>query len=129
MAKKKTVDDEMAVEIAELTSAFENGYELGLAWSPTQDRLVTVLVIRVNGHKIVANQTDENSPFVVTKLPEPDSAGKFTVAWAISPEVPVEGMKLGIRNRATKNVVLVGKSKALKKGQLWQNAGATVDAP
>lgn len=106
-----------------------DGYELGVAWRPKYDRPVTILIIRVNGHRIASSTTDDSSPFIVSNIPRPDGEGAYTVAWAISPEVPVDHMWLAIRNRTTGATRMVGKTGSLARGQLWQNTGVKVNAP
>ena len=118
----------LTLTTAHFAEDLEAGYELGVVWRPKEDQPVTILIIKVNGVKVATNTLDDSSPFVV-RIPPPTEAGKYLVAWAISPEVPLDGIAIGIMNRETKEKVLVARSKDLKKGQLWQNTGTTVDAP
>lgn len=111
------------------SSEINDGYEIGIAWRPKRDIPITVLILRINRVKVAGSNTDDNSPFVVTTIPSPDAEHKFEVAWAISPEVPIDRILIAIRNRATNAFKIVATTRGLARGKLWQNAGTKVDAP
>lgn len=102
-------------------------HELGISWIPRHHPL-GVLVIRVNGHRTAGNEVDDESPFIVPKLP-PSTGGRYRVGWAISPLAAIEAIVIAVRNRATGQVTVVARGEALRPHQLWQNMGVDVDAP
>jgi hypothetical protein len=113
--------------IDKLLADYSEPYELVILWEPGEDQPMRLYLVQVNGKRLAVDQLDVSSParFPLSKPAD----GKFTVRFALSPMVPITGAVMAIVNHATGEKVVIDKSAALERSQLWRKTEVIVDAP
>ena len=113
--------------IDKLLEEYSEPYELVILWEPGEDQPMRLYLVQVNGQRMAVDQLDVSSParFPLSKPAD----NRFNVRFALSPMVPITGAVMAIVNHATGKRVVIDKSAALERSQLWRKSEVIVDAP
>jgi hypothetical protein len=118
---------ETMTDISKLFDETTNTYELAIFWNPAAGNPQRIHVLTVNDVVVAIEQLVASSP-ARFHVPSPTD-GKFTVKWAITPEIQARNMSMGIKNDRNGNKVKVDeKVDVLNRGDVWTNE-VSVDAP